>query len=151
MAHPVEEMLRSLKDMIDDSFTIPFGRDKGVVDKDKVLGLLDDILVTLPEELAQARNIVETRNTLLSSAQQEAESMVKRAEERAKKMVSEQEVYITAKQKANDLMAQTKDKTRELRITTNDYVDNLLKRTEEAVNTALNEVRQSRVEFRKHR
>lgn len=148
MAHAVEDLLKMLRENIDDSFTLPLGSDKCVVDKDKCIGLLDEIISLIPGELKQARSIVESRNELVGAAKNEAESIIRTAQERAARMVSEQEVLLTARQKAADLENQTKAKTRELRVATNAYVEDILKRTEEAINTALNEVRQSRLEFR---
>ena len=137
-----------LRENIEDAFTVPLGRDKCVVDKDKCVGLLDEIIALLPEELKKAREIVETRNNLLQSAKNEAESIIKAAEAKGQRLVSEQDVLLIAKQKAMDLESKAKTKTRELRTATNQYVEDTLKRTEEAINTALNEVRQSRLEFR---
>lgn len=148
MPHGVEDLLTMLRDLIEDSFTLPLGSDKCVLDKDKAMGLIDEIANNLPEELRKATSIVEQRGEMMTKAKNEAEAIVKSAEERARRLISEEEVLNTARRKAQELENQTKNKTRELRIATNDYVEDLLKRTEDAVNTALNEVRRSRLEFR---
>jgi vacuolar-type H+-ATPase subunit E/Vma4 len=57
-------------------------------------------------------------------------------------------VLTTAKKKADDIMRNAETKSKEIRRAANEYVDNILKRTEEAINTAISEVRQSRTEFR---
>jgi len=148
MPHDVDSLLTMLRDMIEDSFTLPLGSDKCVLDKDKAMGLLDEIANNLPEELRKATSIVGQRGEMMAKAKNEAESIVKTAEERARRLISEEEILSTARKKAQELENQTKNKTRELRIATNEYVEDLLKRTEEAINTALNEVRKSRMEFR---
>ncbi|MDR1669716.1 MAG: ATPase [Oscillospiraceae bacterium] len=148
MPHQVEDLLDMLRAQIEDSFTLPLGSDKCVLDKDKAMGLLDEITQNLPEELRKATSIVAQRNDMMSKAKSEAESIVKTAEERARRLTSEEEILATARRKAQELETVTKNKTRELRQATNEYVDDLLKRTEEAINTALNEVRRSRLEFR---
>jgi Skp family chaperone for outer membrane proteins len=148
MNNDSESLLTMLRSLIEDSFTLPLGSDKCVLDKDRAIGLIDEISRNLPEELRKAASIVAQRNEMLQKAKSEAESKIKSAEERSRRLVSEEEVLITARKKAQELENQTKNKTRDLRIATNDYVDDLLKRTEEAVNTALNEVRKSRMEFR---
>ncbi len=148
MAHQVEDLLGMLRALIEDSFTLPLGSDKCVLDKDKALGLLDEIAQNMPEELRKATSIVTQRNDMLAKAKSEAEAIVRAAEERARRLISEEEVLSSARRKAQEHETMTKNKTRELRQATNEYVDDLLKRTEEAVNTALNEVRRSRLEFR---
>ena len=148
MPHDVDNLLTMLRNMIEDSFTLPLGSDKCVLDKDKAIGLLDEIAGNLPEELRKATSIVGQRNEMMAKAKSEAESIVKTAEERARRLISEEEILSSARKKAQEQENLTKTKTRELRIATNEYVEDLLKRTEEAINTALNEVRKSRMEFR---
>jgi vacuolar-type H+-ATPase subunit H len=148
MRHDVDTLLNMLRELIEDSFTFPLGRDKCMLDKDKAIGLIDEIEGNLPEELKKATSIVSQRNEMMQKAKSEAGSIVKSAEERARRLISEEEVLTTARRKAQELENQTKNKMRDLRIATNEYIEDLLKRTEEAVNTALNEVRKSRLEFR---
>ena len=148
MAHAIEDLLQMLRDNIEDAFTLPLGSDKCVIDKDKCIGLLDEIINMMPGEIKQAKSIVENRADMTAAAKNEAETIIRTAQERAARLVSEQEVLLTAKQKATDVENHAKTKTRELQIATNQYVEDILKRTEAAINTALNEVRQSRLEFR---
>ena len=148
MAHAVEDLLEMLRDTIENSFTLPLGSDKCMIDKDKCMGLLDEIRNMMPGEIKQAKSLVENRNNLVAASKREAESIKQTAQDQAKRLISEQEILHIAKQKATKVEEETKVKTRELRMATNEYVENILKRTEEAINTALNEVRQSRMEFR---
>ena len=148
MAGGTEELIRVLYDLVQDAFTIPFGSDKCVVDRDKALGLLDEITATLPDELKQARTIVESRNELIAAAKREADALRRQAEERARQLVSEEEVLIVARQKANDIVLKAEQKAKEVRRASNEYVDNTMRRTEEAIAKALAEVRRSRSEFR---
>ena len=148
MAHAVEELLEMLYNMVQEAFALPFGSDRCILDKDKVLGLLDEINATLPKDLREARVIVESRNEVLGNARREAESIKRVAEERARSMVSEEEVLTIARKKAGDMMAAAEGKAREVRRATNEYVESALRRTEEALAQALSEVRQSRSDFR---
>ncbi len=148
MARDVEELLSMLYDMLQDAFTIPLGADKCVVDKDKALALLDEVMAAMPRYLSDAKRIAEEESQILARAKRDAEATRRASEEQARRLVSEDEVLLTAKQKAADITNQSEAKAREVRKATNEYVDNTLKRTEEAINTALNEIRQSRIEFR---
>jgi vacuolar-type H+-ATPase subunit H len=148
MPHGVEDLLTMLRTQIEDSFTLPLGSDKCVLDKEKAIGLIDEIAYNLPEELRKATSIVSQRTEMITKAKSEAETIIRTAEERKNRLVSDEEVLTTAKKKALELENTTKNKMRELRHATNEYVEDMLKRTEEAINTALNEVRKSRQEFR---
>ena len=148
MAGGTEELLSMLYNMVQDAWSVPLGADKCILERDKVLDILDEMTATLPGDLKQAKTIVEARNEVISSAKREADAIKRQAEERARQLVSEEEVLLTARQKANDMMTSAENKAREVRRATNEYVEDALKRTEEAINEALSEVRQSRSKFR---
>ncbi len=148
MARDVEDLLSMLYDMLQDAFTIPLGNDRCVVDKDKALALLDEINAAMPGYIKEAKRIAEEEAQIIAKAKREAEVTRRAAEEQARRLVNQEEVLTVARQKASDMIAQAEAKTRELRKATNEYVDNTMKRTEDAIHAALNEIRQSRVEFR---
>ena len=139
MASGIEEILTTLYEMVQDAWSLPLGADKCVLERDKVLDLLDEISNQLPGELKQAKTIVESRNDVITNAKREAENILKQAEQRARQMISHEEV---------DLMKNAQAKIKELRQVTNDYVDDSMKRTEEAIAQALSEIRESRSKFR---
>lgn len=148
MSEGVIELLGVLYNMVQESFAVPFGGAKCVLDRNKVMDLIEEINAELPNEIEQARKIVETKNDILGGAKREAEAIKRQAEERARQLVSNDEITSAARQKANDMVASAEAKAREVRIATNQYVDDALKRTEEALNTALGEVRVSRNKFK---
>lgn len=147
MANGIEEIITSLYNLIQDAWSLPLGAEKCVVERDKVLDLLDEISNQLPSELKQAKTIVESRNEVITNAKREAENILKQAEERARELVSENEVYKQAQIEARELMKNAQQKIQELRQVTNEYVDDAMRRTEETMEKALNEVRDSRAKF----
>ena len=133
MASGIEEILTTLYEMVQDAWSLPLGADKCVLERDKVLDLLDEISNQLPGELKQAKTIVESRNEVITNAKREAENILKQAEQRARQMISHEEVYLQAQKEADDLMKNAQAKIKELRQVTNDYVDDSMKRTEDAM------------------
>ena len=148
MENEVLELLEMLYTMVTEAWGVPLGNEKCIVERDKVLNLLDEIKAQLPTELAEAKRLVSARDEFINNAKREAESVRKAAEERAREMVEEQEIVMAAKTRSNELLANAENRTRELYRVANEYVDDALHRTEEAVNAALSEIRQSRVNFR---
>ena len=144
----IEEIITTLYEMVQDAWSLPLGNEKCVVERDKVLDLLDEISNQLPGELKQAKTIVESRNEVITNAKREAENILKQAEQRAKQMISREEVVKQAEQQAAEMMKAAQQKIKELRQVTNDYVDDAMKRTEDAIAQALSEVRESRSKFR---
>lgn len=148
MANGIEETITTLYEMVQDAWSLPLGAEKCVVERDKVLDLLDEISNQLPGELKQAKTIVESRNEVITNAKREAENILKQAEQRAKQMISREEVVKQAEQQAAEMMKAAQQKIKELRQVTNDYVDDAMKHTEDAISQSLSEIRESRSKFR---
>lgn len=147
MANGIEEVISTLYDMVQDAWSLPLGAEKCVVERDKVLDLLDEISNQLPGELKQAKTIVESRNEVITNAKKEAENITKQAEQRVRQMISKENVYLEAQKEANEMIRQAQAKIKELRQVTNDYVDDAMKRTEDAISEALGRIRDSRGKF----
>lgn len=144
----IEEIIGSLYDMVQDARAMPLAADKCILERDRVLDMLDEIIAQLPGELKQSRTIVESRNELINQARREAEGIVRQAQDQAKQMVTREAIYIEAKKRSEELVGQTQERINQLRKAGNDYMDDALRRTEETIAQALGEVKDTRMRFR---
>ena len=144
----IEEAISQLYEIIQDARSVPLSSDKCMVERDQILDLLDEISNELPNELKQAKTIVDSRSEVITSAKRDAEAIRKQAQQDAKRMASEEAVYLEAKAQAEELVRSAENKVRELKQVTNDYVDDAMKRTEDAIAQSLSEIRESRTKFR---
>lgn len=143
----LEDIITSLYDMIQDARALPLGADKCIIEREKALDMLDEIIAQLPVELKQSRTIVESRNDLISQARHEAENIVRKANEEAARLVSQEAIYTEAKRQCIEMVEQTKVQIASLRKVSNEYMDDALRRTEEAMAQALAEVKDTRAKF----
>ena len=74
--------------------------------------------------------------------------MLRQADLDAKTIVSESETLQRARMKSAEIIHRAEERTGELYRVANSYTEDALRRTEEAIQMALDEVRQSRVRFR---
>ena len=144
----IEDIIGALYDLIQDARSMPLAADKCIVERDRVLDMLDEIIAQLPGELKQSRTIVESRYELISQARREAETILRQAQEQAKQMVTEEAIYQEAKRRSEELVGQTQERIDQLRKAGNEYMDEALRRTEETIAQALNEVKDTRMKFR---
>ena len=142
-----EDIIGTLYDMVQDARSMPLAADKCILERDRVLDLLDEIIAQLPAELKQSRTIVESRNELISQARREAEGILQKANEQASELVSKEEIYKAAKKRAEELVAQTQERIDQIRKAGNDYMAESLRRTEEVISQALHEVQDTRMKF----
>ena len=127
---------------------MPLAADKCILERDRVLDILDEIIAQLPSELKQSRTIVESRNELITQARREAEGIIRQAQEQAKELVTKEAIYIEAKKRAEELVGQTQARIDALKKASNEYMDDALRRTEEVIAQSLNNVRETRVKFK---
>lgn len=144
----IEDIIGALYDMVQDARSMPLSADKCILERDKVLDILDEIIAQLPGELKQARTIVESRNELVSQARREADGVIREAQEKASQMVMKEAIYAEAKKRSEELVSQTQNRINQLRKAANEYMDESLRQTEEVISNALNEVRDTRMKFR---
>ncbi len=144
----MEELINSLYDMIQDAKNVPLSADKCMLERDKALDMLDEIIARMPGELKQSRAIVESRNELIGQARREAEGIIRDAQEQAKQLVTKEAIYQEAKRQCQEMVVQTQVRLAELRKASNDYMDDALRRTEEAIAQSLGEVQDTRAKFK---
>ncbi len=143
----IEQIISALYDMVQDARGLPLGADKCIVERDKVLDMLDEVINQLPVELKQARTIVESRNELIGQARREAENLIRQAQDKAADLVSQEVIYQEAKRQCQEMVLQTQARMADLRKASNDYMDDALRRTEESIALSLEDVRNTRAKF----
>ena len=144
----VQRLLDMLYGMIDEAKSATFSSDKCVINRDEALDLLDEIRAQLPLELKKAQELVRARDEYVAAAKKEVEKMLRQADLDAKVIVSESETLQQARQKSAEILRRAEDRSKDLYRVANTYTEDALRRTEEAIQMALEEVKQSRVRFR---
>ena len=144
----VQKLLDMLFGMIDEAKGATFSSEKCVINRDEALDLLDEIRAKLPLELKKAKELIAARSEYVAGAKKEVESMLRQAELDARTIVSESETIQLARQKSSEIIRRAEDRSKELYHVANTYTEDALRRTEEAIQAALDEVRESRVRYR---
>lgn len=142
-----EDIIGTLYDMVQDARSMPLAADKCILERDRVLDLLDEIIAQLPAEIKQSRTIVESRNELISQARREAEAILRQAQDRANELVAKEEIYKEARKRSEELVAQTQERINQIKKAGNEYMEESLRRTEETISQALHEVQDTRMRF----
>lgn len=148
MASGIDELIDLLYGIVEDAWSMPLGKDKCLVERERVLDILDELRVNLPGEVKAARGIVEKRNELLEESRRDAETLKIQAQEEASKLVDNNEIVRQARERADQIADETVQKTRDMKLAAADYCDDILKQTEDSITNALTELRQIRQQFR---
>ena len=148
MASDINRLIDMLFERIEDAKSPALKPNMSLVDRDEVLDLLEELRAQLPVEIKRAQELLAAREKFVEEAKRDVERMMRQAELEAKTKVSESEVIYAAKEKARQIVGRAEERSRQLYQVANEYAEDALARTEEAVQAALDEVKQSRVRFR---
>ncbi len=139
----IEQLIDALEDKIDSCPTIPlWGR--GIIDKDELLDMIQDIRMKFPDEMKQAKWVKEERQRIISDAQKEAASIIKAAEDKIAAMVNEHDITQQAYEKANQIVDSAQTNAREIRLGANQYADDVLRALEEELIKTAETIRANR-------
>ena len=142
-----EDIIGALYDLVQDARSLPLAADKCILERDRVLDMLDEIIAQLPSELKQSRTIVESRNELITQARREAEGIIRQAQEQAKQMVTKEAIYVEAKKRAEELVGQTQNRIDALKKASHEYMAEQLLQTEKVIAESLAKVQDTRGKF----
>lgn len=139
----VQRLLDMLYGMIDEAKSAAFSSEKCIINRDEALDLLDEVRAKLPLEIKKAQELVRAREEYVSAAKKEVEKMLRQAELDAKVIVSESETLQQARQRSSEIIRRAESRSKELYHVANTYTEDALRRTEEAIQMALDEVKES--------
>jgi cell division septum initiation protein DivIVA len=110
----IHEAIDRLEYLIAHSRQIPLTRTV-VVDQEEALACIDDLRLSLPDEIKQARWTLQEQQRLLSEAQAEAARTVSKAGERAQTMIGQHDLVKRAEKQAEAMLKEASLKAEETR------------------------------------
>jgi cell division septum initiation protein DivIVA len=75
-----------------------------IVDEDRMLDLIDQMRVAIPEEIKKAQQIVTQRDRILAQAKEEANRTISLAREKVEKQLEDNEIIQAAKVRADQII-----------------------------------------------
>ncbi len=112
-----------------------------IVDEDRMLDLIDQMRVSIPEEIKKAQQILTQRDRILAQAQEEANRTLQLAREKAEQMVDRDAIIQAAQARAEQIIAQARAETDVTKHEADQYVLETLSNLENEMDRLLNQVR----------
>jgi len=139
--------LNELEEIIENSIKVPMTR-RVLVDEDRLLDMLDRIRTTLPEEIRQAKWILQEREKVLSETKKEAGRIMEDVQKQMERRVDESEIARLAKEKAEETVERAENIAREIKQGAREYADELLNDLEKKIEKLMLEIRDGRAELK---
>lgn len=112
-----------------------------IVDEDRMLDLIDQMRVTIPEEIKKSQQLLAQRDRILAQAQEEASRTIALAREKAEKIVDDDPITAAAKTRAEDIIAQAQMESEKTKKDADDYVLQTLSAMDEELSKVTNQVK----------
>lgn len=133
-------LIDRLEEILNESRPFPFTRNV-IVDEDRVLDLIDQMRVAIPEEVKKAQQLLAQRDRVLAQAQEEANRTLALAREKSEQLVERDAIVQAAHVRAEQIVAQAHADIQNTRRDADEYALETLTRLEMELDRSLNQVR----------
>jgi vacuolar-type H+-ATPase subunit H len=110
------------------------------IDRETIFDIIGEMRLNLPNEIRQAKKIIEDHDRIIEDAKNKANMIIQDAQQTANDLTSEHEIYKLATVTANNVVDEAKQNAREIRIGTMNYADGILSKSEESLRKTLEQL-----------
>ena len=142
----IMEIIEIMEETIDKASSIPL-TGKILLDKEEILDYIQEMRLSYPDEVKEAKWVKEERERIISEAEARADSMIKTAETKMLQMVDENEITKQAQEYANSLVEEAKAQSTKLITDSDQYADDILGDVERRLEMLLKKVTDDRNYF----
>lgn len=141
-----EPLIRRAIELVEAARPVPLSSDSRI-NKDEVLGILNELLTRLPDELRAARWLLKEREEFLAKTRREGDEILELARVRAARMVERTEVVREAEARAKRILDDAEAEARRMKFEVEDYCDRKLGSFEVVLHRTLNVVSAGRAKM----
>jgi cell division septum initiation protein DivIVA len=115
------QLIDRLEELFNDAKAVPFTHNV-VVDEDKMLELIDQLRITIPEEVKKAQQVVAQRDRVMAQAQEEANRTLQIARDKADQLVQKDMIAQEGQRRAEQILSQARAEAEAVRADADNYV-----------------------------
>lgn len=136
----IQHLVDRLEDLIDEGRHI-FGTKYTMVDEERALEIIDQMRISIPEEIEKAARVLSQRDRILAEAHEEAARIVQEHRKKAEHMLDSDSTVQAAHARADSIKEQARQEASRITAEADHYVMQLLARLEQQLMRNMNEVR----------
>ncbi len=133
------QLIDRLEELFNESKAIPLTRNV-MVDEDRMLDIIDQMRIAIPEEVKKAQQLLGQRDRVLAQAQEEANRTLEIARQKADQLVAKDMVVQEAQRRADQVLAQARAEAENTRADADDYVLQSLTQLQDELERIANQV-----------
>lgn len=117
----IQHLVDRLEDLIDEGRHIPLSK-YTIVDEERALEIIDQMRISIPEEIEKATRIIQQRDRLMAQANEEAERMVALAKEKGDSLTAREAITQAAQSRAANIIEQARQEAETIQAEADRYV-----------------------------
>ncbi len=129
-----------LEELFNDSRSIPFTHSV-MVDEERILDIIDQMRVSIPEEIKKAQQLLAQRDRIMAQAKEEADRTIGIARDKSGELVERDAIVDAARARAEQIMEQARVENEKTKREADDYVLQSLTSLEAELDRILSQVR----------
>lgn len=133
------QLIDRLEELFNESKSIPLTRNV-MVDEDRMLDIIDQMRIAIPEEVKKAQQLLGQRDRVLAQAQEEANRTLELARQKADQLVMKDSVAQEAQRRAEQIVAQARVEAENIRADADEYALNSLSQLRDELERISNQV-----------
>jgi hypothetical protein len=133
-------LIDRLEELFNESRPIPFTHNV-IVDEDRMLDLIDQMRVAIPDEVKKAQQLLAQRDRILAQAQEEVNRTLALAREKSDQLVERDSIVEAAKSRSDQIIEQAQQDILAMRREADVYVLETLTRLEMEMDRSLTQIR----------
>jgi F0F1-type ATP synthase membrane subunit b/b' len=134
------QLIDRLEELFNESKNVPFTKNV-MVDEDRMLDIIDQMRIAIPEEVKKAQQLLGQRDRVLAQAQEEANRTIEIARQKADQLATKDMIAVEAQRRADQILAQARNEAEGIRADADDYVVNSLNQLQAELERIANQVR----------
>lgn len=133
----IQHLVDRLEDLIDEGRHFTFTKFT-LIDEERALEIIDQMRISVPEQIEKASRLINQRDRLLAHAREEADRIVQVAQQDSDSLTNRDAIVQTAQNRANNIIEQARREAEMIRAEADDYVMDVLKALESQLLRNLN-------------
>lgn len=136
----IQHLVDRLEDLVDEGRHL-FGTKFTMVDEERALEIIDQMRISVPDEIEKAARTIQQRDRVLAEANEEAARIVQQARQHSEDLIDDQEMVKQAKVRAEYVIEQAKIEADKITREADEYVMVQLSQLEQQFAHTLDEIR----------
>lgn len=133
------QLIDRLEELFNESKNIPLTRNV-MVDEDRMLDIIDQMRIAIPEEVKKAQQLLGQRDRVLAQAQEEANRTLEIARQKADQLVTKDNILVEAQRRAEQITAHARAEAENTRGDADEYVIDSLTQLQAELERITNQV-----------